>query len=85
MLTVDKHRANVKRLINYAVVDARLRNKKIDRIDPLMKCARHIFPYLHDEVIYDISRTALRILMSEKKLHANLGENQTRLTEHTPV
>jgi len=85
LFTVEKRRADIEKLLTCAVTEARLKKRQIDRVDPLVRCARRLFPYLHDEGIYDISRTALRILMSEQSFQASLEEHQTRLTEHVPV
>jgi len=82
---VEKRRADIEKLLTCAVTEARLKNRRIDRVDPLVRCARRLFPYLHDGAIYDISRTALRILMSEQNFQSSFEEHQTRLTEHVPA
>lgn len=67
------------RLISYAREEARLRHKRIERIDPLIRYAKQLFPYYGEDEIHEICRTALRIILFEDRLR-KIDFYQTTLT-----
>ena len=79
---VNKKRANIDRLIKTAMTEASIRQKQIDTIDPLVICARRLFPYLHEETIYEYGRTALRVIKNRCSTQTVLNDHQTTLTVH---
>ena len=80
MEKVSKRRADIDKLIKAAKEDAEFRNKKIDTVDPVVKCANRLFPYLHEELIHEYARTALRVILNNHK--TSLNNNQTTLFAH---
>lgn len=80
MEKVTKRRAVIDKLIKAAKKEAELRHKRIDTVDPVVKCANRLFPYLHEELIYEYARTALRVILNNYK--TGLNNNQTTLFAH---
>ena len=78
MLVHDK-RSQIFKLVSHAKEEAKLRNKRIDRIDPLIRYAKYLFPYYSDEEIHKICIAALRIILFEDKIRKT-DFHQTTLT-----
>lgn len=55
-------RERITKIIHITRKKASLKNKRIETIDNLVTCARELYPYLPDQVIYDYARTGLRII-----------------------
>ncbi|MEM3055972.1 MAG: hypothetical protein QW639_01935 [Candidatus Bathyarchaeia archaeon] len=62
MVYVDNRRADIERLVRCALEDAYRRGREIETIDPLLKWARRLFPYLHEGALNEYARTALRVI-----------------------
>lgn len=78
---VHGKRSPIFKLISYAEEEARLRHKRIERIDPLIRYAKSIFPYYSDEKIHQICSVALRIILFEDKIR-KIDIHQTTLTSN---
>lgn len=76
---VNEKRADIKRLIRTAMTEASNRQKQIETIDPLVLCARRLFPYLYEETIYEYARTALRVIRNRYTAQSVLSDHQTTL------
>jgi len=81
-LVVDGRRAKIWRLVERARAEASLRHRNIETIDPLVICARRLFPYLHEDAIYEYARTALRIIRNQPQALTGLNDHQTTLLHH---
>ena len=62
MAKVDERRADIEALIEQAKWEASIRGKTIETVDPLVACARRMYPYLPDNVLHEYARTALRVI-----------------------
>jgi hypothetical protein len=62
MVIVDSRRADIERLVRCALEDAHRRNREIETVDPLLRWARRLFPYLHEGTLNEYARTALRVI-----------------------
>lgn len=62
MVYVDTRRADIERLVRCALEDAYRRDKEIETIDPLLKWAKRLFPYLQEGALNEYARTALRVI-----------------------
>lgn len=65
MIYVDNRRADIERLVRCALEDARRRDRKIETVDPLLRWARRLFPYLHEGTLNEYARTALRVIRNK--------------------
>lgn len=81
---VDKRRADIKRLVWTAIQEASLKHKKIETIDMLVVSAKRLFPYLHEETIYEYARTALRVIKNSHPPQTVFSNHQTTLLMHLP-
>lgn len=79
---VGKRRADIDRLVRWAVSEASLKQKKIETIDPLVKSAKRLFPYLHDDAVYEYARTALRVIKFQPQAQTKFNGHQTTLLTH---
>ncbi|MBS7638000.1 hypothetical protein KEJ49_03810 [Candidatus Bathyarchaeota archaeon] len=68
MVFVDHRRADIERLIRCALEEAYRRDREIETIDPLLKWARRLFPYLHEGTLNEYARTALRVIKNRYQL-----------------
>lgn len=82
---VGNRRANIKRLVRKATEEASCKQKKIETIDPLVACAHRLFPYLHEDAIYEYARAALRVIRNRSLVQTNLNNYQTTLIMHVPA
>jgi hypothetical protein len=80
MESVIRRRADIDKLIKAAKEEAELRHKKIDTVDPVVRCANRLFPYLHEALIHEYARTALRVILNNHK--TGLNNTQTTLLAH---
>jgi hypothetical protein len=78
MVIVDNRRADIERLVRCALEDAHRRNREIETIDPLLRWARRLFPYLHEGALNEYARTALRVIKNRYQ-PAGLRGHQTSL------
>jgi len=78
---VSRRRANIDLLIHQTRVKANLRGRKIETIDPLVACAKRLFPYLSDHMILEYARTALRVIQNESQTEASTNHQTTLLTD----
>jgi len=62
MAKVDERRADIEALIEQTQWEASIRGKTIETVDPLVACAKRMYPYLPDKVIHEYARTALRVI-----------------------
>lgn len=77
-------RGNIRRndlfmLIREANRKASRRNRKIDTVDPLIACARKMYPSLPLRVISEYARTALWIIVNNNHRETSGSNNQTDL------
>jgi len=84
-MMVNKRRADVRRLVRQALKEASLKEKQIDTIDPLVVCAQRLFPYKHEDTIYEYARTALRVIRNQSPIQTRLNSHQTTLLIHIPL
>ncbi len=80
MVWVDRRRADIDVLVRKSREYASQRRKRIDSIDPVLKCAKSLFPYLPDRAIHEYSRTALRLILNEPE--NVVDDHQTTLMNH---
>jgi hypothetical protein len=80
MERVSRRRADIDKLIKTVKEEAELRHKKINTVDPVVRCANRLFPYLHEDLINGYARTALRVILNNHK--TGLNNNQTTLLAH---
>ncbi|MBS7619666.1 hypothetical protein KEJ21_03360 [Candidatus Bathyarchaeota archaeon] len=78
---VHGKRSQIFKLVSYAKEEAKLRHKRIERIDPLIRYAKNLFPYYSDEKIHQICSVALRIILFEDKIR-KIDIHQTTLTSN---
>jgi hypothetical protein len=81
-MMVGKRRANIDKLVRLALSEASLKQKKIETIDPLVKSAKRLFPYLHDNVVHEYARTALRVIKFQTHAQTKCNGLQTTLLTH---
>jgi len=62
MAKVDRRRADIRALIEQAQWEASIRGKTIETVDPLVACAKRMYPYLPYNALHDYARTALRVI-----------------------
>lgn len=80
-------RERIAKIIHITRKKASLKNKKIETIDNLVTCARELYPYLPDQVIYDYARTGLRIIKNNNNQDSSIenirnGFEQSTLTNY---
>lgn len=80
MAKVDERRADIKALIEQAKREASIRGKTIETVDPLVACARRMYPYLPDGVIHEYARTALRVITNGPR-----RQDQTPIPQPAPL
>ena len=81
MTSVDEGRAFIDRLVMRVMMDSSQRKKKVETIDPVLRCAEELFPYLPERVLNQYARTALRIIMRPRN-RTRSKSIQTTLTTH---
>ena len=81
-MVVDRRRANIGKLVTRATAEAYRKQREIDTIDPIVRCAQRLFPYLHEEAIYEYARTALRVIRNQPQPRIRLNDHQTTLLTH---
>ncbi len=64
MAQVNIKRAVVEQLVHRSKEEANIKGKKIETIDPIMKTARRILPYLSDKELQEYSSAALRLILA---------------------
>jgi len=84
MIMVDDKRADVRRLVDLALSEASLKNKRIETIDPLVKCAKRLFPFYDESEINKYARTALRIILLRPQTETFIRGHQTTLSFDVP-
>jgi len=77
---VDGRRAHIDAIIRQAQQEASLKGKQIRIVDPLVLCAKRLFPYLPDQVLSEYARTALRVISNGR--HDMTVEPQPTLLIH---
>jgi len=65
MIAVNKRRSDVVKLIQACKLEAAQRNKNIATIDPVLKTAKKLFPLHTSDEIYELSSTALWMILNE--------------------
>jgi hypothetical protein len=65
MISVNKWRSNVVKLIQDSKHEAEQRGRKIETIDPVLKTAKRLFPLHSGDELYELSSTALRMILNE--------------------
>ncbi|MBD3205377.1 hypothetical protein GF319_03410 [Candidatus Bathyarchaeota archaeon] len=78
MMTIDKRRLEINKLIQEIRRDAVKKNKKIETIDPIIRKGRNLYPLMSREELLDYCRTALRVILSEDETQSQ----QTTLFAH---
>ncbi len=68
MIAVNRRRSDVFKLIQESRLEAAQRNKKIETIDPLLKTAKRLFPLHTSDELYELSSTALWMILNEPEL-----------------
>jgi len=63
MAQVNIKRAVVERLVQKSREEANIKGKKIETIDPILKTARKILPFLSDRELQEYSSAALRLIL----------------------
>jgi hypothetical protein len=61
----------VERLMQKAREDAARKRRGVETIDPLIKVGRKMFPYLSERVLNDYATSALRIILSNRKIESH--------------
>ena len=79
-MVVDRRRADIRRLVMRAQAEASRGRRQIETVDPLVRCARRLFPYLYEDAIYEYARTALRVIINQDQ--TELNDHQTTLLTH---
>ena len=64
---VGIRRAIVENLVQSTCDEAALRSRRVETIDPIMRVARRMYPFLSDRELVDYASTALRIILSSKE------------------
>ena len=80
MAKVDRRRADIRALIEQTQREASFRGKTIETVDPLVVCARRMYPYLPDNVIHEYARTALRVITNGSR-----RQNPTATPQPAPL
>lgn len=81
-MVVDRRRANIGKLVRRATAEAYRKHREIETIDPIVRWAQRLFPYLHEEAIYEYARTALRVIRNQPQPRTRLNDHQTTLLTH---
>ena len=82
MTKVDRRRADICALVRQALREASTRGRRIDTVDPILICAKRMYPYLSDWVLHEYSRTALRVIASSPRRPDPTIAPQTTLLAH---
>jgi hypothetical protein len=56
----------VERLIQTTREEATSKRRSVETIDPIIRVARRMYPYLSDRELIDCASTALRVILSNK-------------------
>jgi hypothetical protein len=78
MMTINKRRLEINKLIKEVRKDAVKKNKKIETIDPIIRKGRDLYPLMSRDELLDYCRTALRVILTEDDAHSQ----QTTLFAH---
>jgi hypothetical protein len=65
MISVNRRRSDVFKLIQESKLEAVQKNKKVETIDPILKTAKRLFPLYTREELYDLSSAALWMILNE--------------------
>lgn len=65
MIAVNRRRSDVVKLIQESKHEAEQRGRKIETIDPVLKTAKRLFPLYSGDELYELSSTALRMILNE--------------------
>jgi hypothetical protein len=76
---VESKRADIRKLVACAKSEASFKHKRIETIDPLVKCAKRLFPFNDEGEIYEYARTALRIILTGSTVKTHIADHQTLL------
>jgi len=76
MAQINGRRAVVEQLVRKTQEEANMKRKSVKTIDPIMKAARKLYPYLPDRELNDCACAALRLILS----NSQQGTYQTSLT-----
>lgn len=79
MSSVIKRRSEISKLIQLSKLDAAKRKKRIETIDPVLRTAKDLFPFLSHRELTEYAQTALRKILSEP----HNSTHQTTLSAHT--
>jgi hypothetical protein len=82
MARVDRRRADICALVRQATREASMRGRRIDTVDPILICAKRMYPYLSDGVLHEYSRTALRVITNSQRRADPTMNPQTTLFTH---
>jgi hypothetical protein len=82
MAKVDRRRADICALIQQVMREASTKGRQIDTVDPILICAKRLFPYLSDKVLHEYSRTALRVITNSQRRPDPTINPQTTLLAH---
>jgi hypothetical protein len=78
IMTIDKRRSIINKLITEVRKEAVKKKKKIETIDPIIKIGRNLYPHMSRDDLLEHCRTALRIILSENTSNSQ----QTTLLVH---
>lgn len=70
MAQVNIKRAVVEQLVQKSRDEANVKGKKIMTIDPILKIARRLLPFLSDRELQEYSSAALRLILATN--HSNI-------------
>jgi hypothetical protein len=82
MARVDGRRTDIFALIRQATREASMRGRRIDTVDPILICAKRMYPYLSERVLHEYSRTALRVITNSQRRPDPTMNPQTTLLTH---
>jgi hypothetical protein len=73
MAQVNIKRAVVEQLVQKSKEEASIKGKKIETIDPILKTARKLLPFLSDRELQEYSSAALRLILVTT--HSNIYQS----------
>ena len=82
LMNVSRRRADITLLVQRSLKEAHLKGKQINTVDPIVICAKRLFPYLPDQVLHEYARTALRVIRNEPASQTLMNSLQTTLLIH---
>ncbi len=65
MLTVNRRRSDIGKLIQASKLEAAHRNQKIETIDLVLKTGKKLYPLLPRDELHEMCSTALWIILNE--------------------